>query len=117
MPEQIEMRTKPELAKEMLERALAGGAKVAWVVADSVYGDTRRLGMFLEEKEQPYVLAVSGKAYVWAGFYQHRVSKVLESLGRGELRSEEAEEESWQRLSAGEGSLKAHVSTTGSGSR
>jgi SRSO17 transposase len=41
----------------MLERALEAGVKAAWVVADSVYGDTRRLGMFLEEREQPYVLA------------------------------------------------------------
>lgn len=99
------MRTKPELAKEMLERALDGGVKAAWVVADSVYGDTRRLGMFLEENEQPYVLALSGKAHVWADFGQHRISTVLESLRRGELPSEEgAAEEGWRRISAGEGS-------------
>src|ERR671912_718366 len=67
VPEEVVMRTKPELAREMLGRALDAGVKAAWVVADSVYGDTRRLGMFLEEREQPYVLAVSGKAYVWAG--------------------------------------------------
>jgi len=103
VPEEIGMRTKPALAKEMLGRALDGGASAAWVVADSVYGDTRRLGMFLEEKEQPYVLAVSGKAYVWAGFEQHRVSTVLNSLRRGELPSEEAVE-GWKRISAGEGS-------------
>src|SRR5215213_11548617 len=103
VPEEIGMRTKPALAKEMLGRALDGGASAAWVVADSVYGDTRRLGMFLEEKEQPYVLAVSGKAYVWAGFEQHRVSTVVNSLRRGELPSEEAVE-GWKRISAGEGS-------------
>ncbi len=100
VPEEIGMRTKPELAREMLGRALDAEVKAAWVVADSVYGDTRRLGMFLEEREQPYVLALSGKAHVWAGFYQHRVSKVLEALRRGELVSEEG----WKRLSAGEGS-------------
>src|SRR5829696_5958471 len=89
VPEQIGMRTKPELAKEMLGRALDGGVEAAWVVADSVYGDTRRLGLFLEEREQPYVLALSGKAHVWgAGFYQHRVSTLLESLRQGELPSE-----------------------------
>src|SRR5215208_3675035 len=52
VPEEIGMRTKPELAKEMLGRALDAGVKAAWVVADSVYGDTRRLGMFLEGREQ-----------------------------------------------------------------
>ncbi len=104
VPEQIGMRTKPELAKEMLGRALVdGGVKAAWVVADSVYGDTRRLGMFLEEKEQPYVLAVSGKAHVWSGFHQHRVSTLLDALREGELPPEEARE-GWKRLSAGEGS-------------
>jgi hypothetical protein len=103
VPEQVGMRTKPELAKEMLQRALQAGVKAEWVVADSVYGDSRRLGMFLEEREQPYVLAVSGKAHVWAGFYQHRVGTVLDSLRRGELACEEAEE-GWERISAGEGS-------------
>lgn len=103
VPEEIGMRTKPELAKEMLGRALEAGVQAAWVVADSVYGDTRRLGMFLEEFEQPYALALSGKAHVWADFRQHRVSKVLQSLRQEELSSEE-DEEGWQRLSAGDGS-------------
>jgi SRSO17 transposase len=100
VPEGLQMRTKPEFAKEMLERALGGGVQAAWVLADSVYGDTRRLGMLLEEREQPYVLAVSGKAYVWAGFEQHRVGVVLDSLRQGELLPEEG----WKRLSAGDGS-------------
>src|SRR5215218_1415690 len=105
VPEEVGMRTKPELAKEMLGRALVeGGVRVSWVVADSVYGDSRRLGMFLEEREQPYVLALSGKAHVWSGFYQHRVSTLLDALREGELQSGEIEEEDWKRLSAGEGS-------------
>ena len=103
VPEEIEMRTKPELAREMLRRALDAGVQAAWVVADSVYGDTRRVGMFLEEREQPYVLALSGKAHVWAGFYQHRVSTVLESLRQGDSALEEARG-GWRRLSAGDGS-------------
>ena len=62
--------------------------------------------MFLEEKEQPYVLALSGKAHVWSGFYQHRVSTLLDALREGELQSGETaeEEEGWKRLSAEEGS-------------
>jgi SRSO17 transposase len=100
VPEEVGMRTKPELAKVMLGRALDAGVKAAWVLADSVYGDSRRLGMFLEDREQPYVLAVSGKAYVWAGLRQHRVSEVLEALGRGELLPEEG----FRRISVGDGS-------------
>jgi SRSO17 transposase len=115
VPEEVGMRTKPEMAKEMLGRALDAGVDAGWVVADSVYGDSRRLGMFLEEREQPYVLALSGKAHVWSGFYQHRVSTLLDALREGELQSgetaeeaaeaaEAAEAEGWKRLSAGEGS-------------
>jgi SRSO17 transposase len=103
VPQEIGKRTKSELAKEMLGRALDAGVKAEWVVADSVYGDSRRLGMFLEEREQPYVLALSGKAYVWAGIHQHRVSTVLESLRQGDLALEEAAG-GWRRLSAGDGS-------------
>jgi len=105
VPDEVGMRTKPELAKEMLKRALDAGVKAGWVVADSVYGDSRRLGMFLEDREQPYVLALSGKAHVWSGFYQHRVSTLLDALTEGELPStQDAQEEGWKRLSAGEGS-------------
>ena len=48
--------------------------------------------MFLEERKQPYVLALSGKAHVWAGFYQHRVSTLLGSLRQGDSALEEAGE-------------------------
>jgi SRSO17 transposase len=103
VPDEVGMRTKPELAKEMLQRALEAGVQATWVVADSVYGDSRRLGMFLEEREQPYVLALSGKAYVWAGLRQHRVGEVLQALGGGEL-LQLLPEEGFKRISAGEGS-------------
>jgi SRSO17 transposase len=105
VPEEVGIRTKPELAKEMLLRALEAGVKAEWVLADSVYGDTRRLGMLLEEREQPYILAVSGKAYVWAGLRQHRIGEVLEVLREGGLVPDDAAEEAgFKRLSAGNGS-------------
>jgi len=103
VPEEVGMRTKPELARQTLRRALDAGVEAGWVVADSVYGDTRRLGMFLEEREQPYVLALSGKAHVWAGLRQHRVGAVIEALRQGDSALEEAGG-SWRRLSAGDGS-------------
>src|SRR5215217_8935662 len=105
VPEEVEFATKPLLARKMLKRAFEGGIGASWVVADSVYGDARgHIGMFLEEKEQPFVLALSGKAHVWCGFSQPRVSKVLDALREGSLPPEESEEEGWQRLSAGKGS-------------
>ena len=96
VPAAVAFATKPELAQRMLERTLDAGVPAAWVVADAVYGDSRRLGMMLEDREQPYVLALSGKAYVWAEFQQLRVGDVLDAL-----RHDPAAR--WRRLSAGDG--------------
>ncbi len=49
---------KPRLAKQMLERAFAHGVKAAWVTADTVHGGDYKLRSWLEERLQPYVLAV-----------------------------------------------------------
>jgi SRSO17 transposase len=49
----------------MIERTLAAGARPGWIVADSVYGGDSKLRVFLEEAEQPYVLAVSSQQSVW----------------------------------------------------
>jgi SRSO17 transposase len=95
IPEGVAFATKPELARQLLERAWAAGVPAAWVTADSVYGDDRRLRMWLEAHEQAYVLAVSGKQYVnvAATWTQRRVSTLLKELP----------EEGWERLSAGAG--------------
>jgi hypothetical protein len=73
--------TKPELARQMLERALSAGVLAAWVTGDSVSGDDRRLRMWLESPERAYVLAVSGKEYVWLGWPQRQVKTVLAACG------------------------------------
>lgn len=87
--------SKPELAQAMLERALAFGVPASWVVGDSVYGDSRRLRLWLEEQEQAHVMSVSGKTYVWLqDVRQVSVKSVLGGLDAG----------AWQRLSAGSGS-------------
>jgi SRSO17 transposase len=98
IPATVGFATKPQLAQVMLERAQAAGVPAAWVTADSVYGDDRRLRIWLEAHEQAYVLAVSGKEYVnvAATWTQRRVSTLLH-----ELRALPAD--AWQRLSAGEG--------------
>jgi SRSO17 transposase len=85
--------TKPELARRMLERAFQAGLPAAWVTGDSVYGDDRRLRMWLEAREQAYVLAVSGKEYVWIGWQQRQVKTVLATVPT----------DGWARHSAGAG--------------
>jgi SRSO17 transposase len=102
VPEEVRFRTKPRLAHQMLKRALLeGGVRASWVVADCLYGDARYLGAWLEEEEQPYVLGLSGKAHVWLGLYQPKVSELLDALREGRL---PRGGEGWARLSAGDGS-------------
>jgi SRSO17 transposase len=51
-------RTKPEIAKGMVARALDAGVRAAWVVADEVYGASGGFRRALEERPQRYVVAV-----------------------------------------------------------
>jgi len=85
--------TKPQLAQPMLARAFAAGVPATWVTGDRVYGDHRPWRPGLEAPPQAYVLAVSGKAYVWLGAQQRRVNTRLASWPV----------EGWTRLRAGDG--------------
>ena len=58
VPEQVGFRTKPELARVMLEGALDAGVPAAWVTADEVYGGSPTLRQWLEGRGVSYVLAV-----------------------------------------------------------
>ena len=93
IPVRRTFQTKPALARQMLERVFAAQVPVRWVTGDSVYGDDRRLRIWLEEREQGYVLAVSGKDYVWVGWRQRQVKTLLAQLPA----------EGWARVSAGAG--------------
>jgi SRSO17 transposase len=93
IPEERRFATKPQQARQMLERALRAGVPAQWVTGDSVYGDDRRLRMWLEAQPQAYVLAVSGKEYVWLGWQQRQVKTILAALPK----------DGWTRLSAGDG--------------
>ena len=58
VPAEIEFRTKPQLARVMLERALHAGVPTAWVTADEAYGGDLALRRWLEGRGVSYVLAV-----------------------------------------------------------
>jgi SRSO17 transposase len=85
--------TKPELARRMLEQAFRASGPAAWVTGDSVYGDDRRLRLWLEAQERAYVLAVPGTEYVWLGWQQRQVKTIFARLPA----------EGWPRHSAGSG--------------
>jgi len=93
VPETIAFATKPELARQMLERALEAGIPARWVTGDTVYGDDRRLRLWLEERCQPFVLAVSCNDALWDGFQQIRADALAAAHP----------DDQWVCLSAGQG--------------
>jgi SRSO17 transposase len=58
VPEEVGFRTKPQLARVMLERALDAGVPAAWVTADEAYGGNPALRGWLEGRGVWHVLAV-----------------------------------------------------------
>lgn len=93
VPDEIEFQTKPELAQRMLERALDTGLACRWVTGDNVYGGDRRLRLWLEERQQWFVLGVAKDEPLWSGFEQRRADERVAALS----------EEDWHALSCGEG--------------
>lgn len=58
IPHERAFATKADLAKAVIMRALASPLPIAWVTADSAYGQEWRLRRMLEEAGVGYVLAV-----------------------------------------------------------
>lgn len=97
VPEAVTFATKPELARQMVERALEAGVPAAWVTGDSIYGGDRRLRVWLEQQEQPFVLAVAKDEPLWA------VLDKQWGQPRADVIAAHIPAEAWQRLSAGAG--------------
>lgn len=93
IPDSVTFATKPQMALTLLQRAVASDVPFGWVTADSIYGDYRRIRLWLESLPKPYVLAVTAKESVWIGWQQVRVGEVLEQLP----------EDGWVQLNAGAG--------------
>ena len=55
---------KPELAIQLIKRALDAKIPICWFVGDSVYGSSRKLRAFLEEQRNVHALAVTCKEQV-----------------------------------------------------
>jgi SRSO17 transposase len=52
IPEDRGFATKPQLARQLLARALGAGVPANWVTGDCVYGNDRRLRLWLEARPQ-----------------------------------------------------------------
>jgi SRSO17 transposase len=82
--------TKPELARQMLIRALDAGTSAPWVAGDEVYGQSPELRGELETRGVGYVLAVAASHRVSFGPASCRADQVAAQLPAS----------AWQRISA-----------------
>jgi SRSO17 transposase len=98
VPEDVPFRTKPEIARELVARALDAGVPCGWVLGDAIYGADRRLRVMLEGRGQPYLLGVRGNDKLWAELGGQVGQHAPEALARA------LPPQAWRRLSAGAGS-------------
>ena len=98
VPEDVEFRTKPQVALEMIEAALDAGVPAKWVAGDEVYGSDGKLRRALEGRGQAYVLAVKGseQTTTWPPYG-------APGHIQGAAVATEAGPDRWRRLSCGEG--------------
>jgi SRSO17 transposase len=97
VPEQVEFRTKPQLARVMLERALDAGTPASWVTADEAYGGDPALRAWLEGSGLWPVLAVKCTELVAVAGPAGPVGMAAEQLAAG------VSAEEWVGCSAGDG--------------
>ena len=94
IPENTAFATKPQLARRMIERAVAAGVAFGWVAGDEVYGDNGPLRAWLEERDIAHVLAVA---------CHHRVPAGAGPALRADELAARLPKRAWQQLPAGEG--------------
>jgi SRSO17 transposase len=96
VPEEVEFRTKAEIALSLLDEARALGVPHSCVTADADYGDKPPFLNALDEREERYVVAV-------AQSFSVAVSRSAPTAAAGEVLEKE-EKSAWVTLSWREGS-------------
>ena len=103
VPESVSFRTKGQLAQLMLQRALESGVPFGWFTGDEVYGNDRKLRLWLERWDVPHVLAIKRTEKLWAltdkGPLQVRADRLASGVA----------ESAWVRCSAGDGTKGPRV--------
>jgi SRSO17 transposase len=93
IPAGREFATKPDLARQMIERAIKARVPFRWFAADEVYGQNPGLRQWLEKQEIRYVMAIPCSLEV--------------ATPAGKIRADElaamVPPAGWQRLSCGDG--------------
>ena len=97
VPGEVGFATKPELARQMLGRALDAGVPARWVTADEAYGQDRKFRLFLEQRRVGYVVAAPCSQSVGTGTGYGNTGSRADALAAA------APAQAWKRLSAGDG--------------
>jgi SRSO17 transposase len=96
VPDTLRFVTKPAIAAQMIERAIAAGVPFAWVTADTVYG-TGAIEMQLRRAGKGYVLG----AHATDPF--NSWGDKPDVAGTAEQIAQALAPEAWKRVSAGDG--------------
>jgi SRSO17 transposase len=102
VPDNLHFVTKPQIAAQMIERAIAAGVPFAWVATDTVYG-VGKVEMQLRR---------AGKGYVLGAHATDQFSSWIdkpEVAGTAEKIAQALAPEAWTRLSAGDGTKGARL--------
>jgi SRSO17 transposase len=94
--------TKPALAVEMINRAIAANVPFSWVAADSVYG-VGDIEQALRRAGKGYVLGVNSNHHFGSWLGKPAIAGTAGEIAKGVDPSE------WQRLSAGDGTKGARL--------
>jgi len=92
--DEVAFATKPELAGQMIGRAVRAGVPFGWVTGDEVYGGNPGLRGWLEEQQVPYVMAVACSEMITVAPGARRADALAAIVPR----------DGWQRLSCADGS-------------
>src|ERR1017187_2794388 len=65
VPDEVQFRTKPQIALELIDRALANGVRVAAWTFDEFYGRDGKFLDGLEQRRQMFVGEVPGNFHGW----------------------------------------------------
>ncbi|MGI5215866.1 transposase [Plantactinospora sp. CA-290183] len=85
--------TKPQLARRLIETAVAGGLLCRWVTGDEAYGGDPALATALRQHRFGYVLAVACSHRTPTGLGVQRADRIAACLPA----------HAWQRISSGDG--------------
>jgi SRSO17 transposase len=94
IPDDAELRTKPRVALDMLQRAIDAGVPFTWFTADEAFGQVKYLRGWLEEQDVFHVVATRCNDDVSAqGIGSGRVDAIIDRLPA----------RAWRRMSCGDG--------------